>query len=164
MKGGGGALPLHRPPARVTPPPPLWAMKPRILSYRTPTCHKQPVTAHGLAPSGIVCGHAETAQRAISRGFQDSPQPLKLGSLLHGFIVPYGPACFVAARQPLQTTQIASVFLYFSPVNYTMGSGAMRQRILGSYTPPCHTRMVITTLSSMFCLAALQRRPVRCQL
>ena len=41
---------------------------------------------------------------------------------------------------------------------------AMRQRILGSHTPPCHKRMVITTLSSMFCLAALQRRPVQRQL
>ena len=37
--------------------------------------------------------------------------------------------------------------------------GAMRQRILGSHTPPCHRRMVITTLFSVF-LAALQRRPV----
>ena len=37
---------------------------------------------------------------------------------------------------------------------------AMRQRILGSHTPPCHRRMVITTLSSMFCLAALQRKSV----
>ena len=36
---------------------------------------------------------------------------------------------------------------------------AMRQRILGSHTPPCHRRMVITTLFSVF-LAALQRRPV----
>ena len=35
---------------------------------------------------------------------------------------------------------------------------AMRQRILGSHTPPCHMRMVITTLFSVF-LAALQRRP-----
>ena len=35
----------------------------------------------------------------------------------------------------------------------------MRQRILGSHTPPCHKRMVITTLFSVF-LAALQRRPV----
>ena len=33
----------------------------------------------------------------------------------------------------------------------------MRQRIVGSHTPPCHRRMVITTLSSMFCLATLQR-------
>ena len=39
---------------------------------------------------------------------------------------------------------------------------AMRQRILGSHAPPCHKRMVITTLSSMFCLAALA--PFRCQL
>ena len=37
----------------------------------------------------------------------------------------------------------------------------MRQQILGSPMPPCHRRMSITTLSSMFCLAALQRRPVR---
>ena len=36
----------------------------------------------------------------------------------------------------------------------------MRQRILGSHTPPCHRRMVITTLSSMFCLAALHTRSV----
>ena len=35
----------------------------------------------------------------------------------------------------------------------------MRQRILGSHTPPCHKRMVITTLLSVF-LAALQRGPV----
>ena len=42
-------------------------------------------------------------------------------------------------------------------------SMAMRQRILGSHTPPCHRRMVITTLSSMFCLAALQRKPDQCQ-
>ena len=35
----------------------------------------------------------------------------------------------------------------------------MRQRILGSHMPMCHRRMVITTLSSMFCLAALQRKP-----
>ena len=41
---------------------------------------------------------------------------------------------------------------------------AMRQRILGSHTPPCHRRMVITTLSSMFCLAALQRKPDPCQM
>ena len=34
----------------------------------------------------------------------------------------------------------------------------MRQRILGSHTPPCHRRMVITTLFSVL-LAALQRRP-----
>ena len=40
----------------------------------------------------------------------------------------------------------------------------MRQRILGLHTPPCHRRMVITTLSSIFCLVALQHRPVRCQL
>ena len=38
-------------------------------------------------------------------------------------------------------------------------SGAMRQRKLGSHTPPCHRRMVITTLFSVM-LAALQRRPV----
>ena len=37
--------------------------------------------------------------------------------------------------------------------------GAMRQRILGSHTPPCHRRMVITTLFSVL-LAALQRSPV----
>ena len=35
---------------------------------------------------------------------------------------------------------------------------AMRQRKLGSHTPPCHRRMVITTLFSVL-LAALQRRP-----
>ena len=37
--------------------------------------------------------------------------------------------------------------------------GAMRQRKLGSHTPPCHGRMIITTLFSVL-LAALQRRPV----
>ena len=37
--------------------------------------------------------------------------------------------------------------------------GAMRQRKLGSHTPPCHRRMVITTLLSVL-LAALQRRIV----
>ena len=37
--------------------------------------------------------------------------------------------------------------------------GAMRQRKLGSHTPPCHRRMVITTLFNVM-LAALQRRPV----
>ena len=36
---------------------------------------------------------------------------------------------------------------------------AMRQRKLGSHTPPCHRRMVITTLFSVL-LAALQRRTV----
>ena len=35
----------------------------------------------------------------------------------------------------------------------------MRQRKLGSHTPPCHRRMVMTTLFSVL-LAALQRRPV----
>ena len=35
----------------------------------------------------------------------------------------------------------------------------MRQRKLGSHTPPCQRRMVITTLFSVM-LAALQRRPV----
>ena len=35
----------------------------------------------------------------------------------------------------------------------------MRQRKRGSHTPPCHRRMVITTLFSVM-LAALQRRPV----
>ena len=43
------------------------------------------------------------------------------------------------------------------------GWGAMRQRILGSHTPPCHRRVVSTTLSSMFCLAALQRKPDQCR-
>ena len=42
--------------------------------------------------------------------------------------------------------------------------GAMRQRILGSHTPPCHRRMVIITLSSMFCLAALQCKPDQCRM
>ena len=37
--------------------------------------------------------------------------------------------------------------------------GAMRQRILGWHTPPCHRRMVITTLFNVL-LAALQRRQV----
>jgi hypothetical protein len=41
---------------------------------------------------------------------------------------------------------------------------AMRQRILGSHTPPCHRCMIITTLSSMFCLAALQRKPDQCRM
>ena len=41
---------------------------------------------------------------------------------------------------------------------------AMRQPILGSHTPPCHRRMVITTLSSMFSLAALQRKPDQCRM
>ena len=27
---------------------------------------------------------------------------------------------------------------------------AMMQRILGSHTPPCHRRMVVTTLSALF--------------
>ena len=36
----------------------------------------------------------------------------------------------------------------------------MRQRILGSHTPPCHRRMVITTTLFSVLLAALQRRPV----
>ena len=40
----------------------------------------------------------------------------------------------------------------------------MRQRILGSHKPPCHRHMVITTLSSMFCLAALQRKPDQCRM
>ena len=40
-----------------------------------------------------------------------------------------------------------------------LAQGAMRQRKLGSHTPPCHRRIVITTLFSVF-LAALQRRPV----
>ena len=35
----------------------------------------------------------------------------------------------------------------------------MRQRKLGSHTPPCHRRMVITTLFGVL-HAALQRRPV----
>ena len=39
------------------------------------------------------------------------------------------------------------------------GGGGMRHRKLGSHTPPCHRRMVITTLFSVF-LAALQRTPV----
>ena len=36
---------------------------------------------------------------------------------------------------------------------------AMRQRKLGSHTPPCHRRMVIITLFSVL-FAALQRGPV----
>ena len=43
--------------------------------------------------------------------------------------------------------------------NSASSGGAMRQRKLGSHTPPCHRRMVITTLFSVM-LAALQRRPV----
>ena len=44
-------------------------------------------------------------------------------------------------------------------VNCSPWSMAMRQRKLGLHTPPCHRRMVITTLFSVL-LAALQRRPV----
>ena len=48
-------------------------------------------------------------------------------------------------------------------VHGVMGSlafaGAMRQRKLGSHTPPCHRRMVITTMFRVI-LAALQLRPV----
>ena len=50
------------------------------------------------------------------------------------------------------------------PAGKSTFGAAMRQRILGSHTPPCRRRMVITTLSSMSCLAALQRRPYQCQL
>ena len=42
---------------------------------------------------------------------------------------------------------------------FSVQGGAMRQRKLGSHTPPCHRRMVMTTLFSVL-LAALQRRPV----
>ena len=35
---------------------------------------------------------------------------------------------------------------------------------LDTGAPPCHRRMVITTLSSMFCLAALQRKPDQCRM
>ena len=43
-------------------------------------------------------------------------------------------------------------------IQQTGGGGvrAMRQRILGSHTPPCHRCMVITTLSSIFCLAGVR--------
>ena len=49
--------------------------------------------------------------------------------------------------------------LAYAPVSQALLAGAMRQRKLGSHTPPCHRRMVITTLFSVL-LAALQRRPV----
>ena len=40
-------------------------------------------------------------------------------------------------------------------------AGAMRQRKLGSHTPPCHRRMVITTLFSVFsCCTAAQTSSV----
>ena len=45
------------------------------------------------------------------------------------------------------------------PIRASWGGGGMRHRKLGSHTPPCHRRMVITTLFSVF-LAALQRKPV----
>ena len=46
----------------------------------------------------------------------------------------------------------------------TMGSWAMRQRILGSHTPPCHRRMVITTqFSVMPCRTAAQTSSVPLQ-
>ena len=45
------------------------------------------------------------------------------------------------------------------PYQNSASSRARRQRKLGSHTPPCHKRMVITTLFSVM-LAALQRRPV----
>ena len=51
-----------------------------------------------------------------------------------------------------------SIFSHFPLARYS-DIGAMRQRKLGSHTPPCHKRMVITTLFSVL-LAALQRRPV----
>ena len=36
------------------------------------------------------------------------------------------------------------------PQDGWVGGGGMRQRILGSHTPPCHRRMVITTWFSVF--------------
>ena len=50
------------------------------------------------------------------------------------------------------------VLLASTPPSLAEGR-AMRQRKLGSHTPPCHRRMVITTLFSVL-LAALQRKPV----
>ena len=38
-----------------------------------------------------------------------------------------------------------SMFLYHLSFILLGGGGGMRQRILGSHTPPCHRRMVITT-------------------
>ena len=45
--------------------------------------------------------------------------------------------------------------------NLTNRDGAMRQRILGSHTPPCHRRMVITTQFSVLpCCTAAQASSV----
>ena len=69
---------------------------------------------------------------------------------------PAVPGLGNAPLAPQRPTQAASVA---SAHRDTGDTGAMRQRKLGSHTPPCHRRMVITTLFSVF-LAALQRRPV----
>ena len=53
----------------------------------------------------------------------------------------------------------AQYMLTRKKLEVTVSRVAMRQRKLGSHTPPCHRRMVITTLFNVM-LAALQRRPV----
>ena len=52
----------------------------------------------------------------------------------------------------------------FAAPHPQQGCRAMRQRILGSNTHPCCRRMVITTLISMFCLVAVQRKPDQCRM
>ena len=102
-------------------------------------------------PGRVMLGHSRPL-RAGGGGGSGCPHPLlkawppltdacwrRLGCLAEGSPPPPG------VRSP------AALALPSAPG----GIGrATRQRILGSHRPPCHRRMVITTLSSMFCLAA----------
>ena len=75
---------------------------------------------------------------------------------------------FAVVVSPARGHEATDSGLAYAPVSQAHGHNhivqcfparAMRQRKLGSHTPPCHRRMVITTLFSVL-LAALQRRPV----
>ena len=62
------------------------------------------------------------------------------------------PLVFMKRRVPLAPMDARGRHLWQLTVGRRPLGQAMRQRILGSHTPLCHGRMVITTLSSMFAL------------
>ena len=117
-------------------------------STRIPDSHAQcatpPSCAYNLCTLCLLCGHNTCSTSPhLFNGFR---------SLLvqHREDVHFGDTQQQSPARPRAR----------GPEPHKAGArGAMRQRKLGSHTPPCHRRMVIITLFSVL-LAALQRRPV----
>ena len=130
-----------------------------------------------LAPDSCSVGLSPTLSLTFSPALSPAPHSLSLSSLLLlSDPLPLRPtlslslSLSLSPSRPKRGGSGRSVYLYL-PRGSSWGGGgdwhvgrAMRERILGSHTPPCHRRMVFTTLFSVLpCCTAAQASSVPLQ-